>query len=940
MTASMPQRIQRFEVTQPLGRGGMGSVYRARDPQLDRDVAIKILSGGDAGARAPDPHDTLDLRTEGPATSEDLVREARMMAQLSHPNVLPVYEVGVADGAVYVVMELVEGTDLRAWLATARTPAEILDVFAQAGRGLLAAHARDIVHRDFKPDNVLVGADGRVRVADFGLSRLATRAAGSMLRIDDGRGTPRYMAPELWRGDPATPRSDTYALCAALSEALGPEQRLLPARVRAVIRAGQDADPMARPSLAQVVATIANPSRRRRWGVGAALVAIAAVVGAVVLVGRGSTAGAACTLDPELFTGRWDAATRAAVSARLAGDGSGGLGDTATAASARIVALLDDQRREIEAQAAEVCARLADETSTAAQARGRTACLERRAFELGSVVEQLGLPDRDVDLERVEDRVQELPRAADCIGTQDLAPPADRAAVIALYRRWTALDDRPAAELVAEAAAIERAAAAVGDLELEVRAAVRLGVAHREGDELQLADEALQRAYRRGIERRLDAVAALALVERSRVASARGDAAAAHSLAGLALDLADKPTTPPRTRARLLGALGHADVDRGDYAAAIPALERGLAALAETGRSHPSIELGLRLDVGYARVNLEGQEAAAVAYARETVELATRAFGSRDLSRARALNLLAYTLRVNGDVSGALPVRREAVELATAVLPPGSALLVGMRTNLADDLSASGDYEPARLLLVEAVAQAGRVPALARSRAGWIGDLGITTFASGRHADGLELLARAVEELTSQRGKHHPSTLEYRSWLAWFELELGRLDDAERQIAAMEEGYRARPEPTAIRLAVLSGVYTATLVRRRGGPRDAETLVRAALATATELGVRAEDHIDLLLVLAACLVDQRRWADARAPLEQALELGADINDVVDRRAEIEIKLALVERALGDADAARERAVRAKSVLAHHPSRIMAGLDVDAFFAAATARPSR
>jgi serine/threonine protein kinase len=147
-----------------------------------------------------------------------------MMAQLSHQNVLAVYEVGLADdGAVFVVMEHIDGSDLRAWLAQPRSVAAIQNVFApQAGRGLAAAHAAGDRPPRLRPDNVLIGADGRVRVADFGLSRLSTKPA-ALVRIDDGGGTPRYMAPELWRGSPATVASDVFAFCIAAADALAGE---------------------------------------------------------------------------------------------------------------------------------------------------------------------------------------------------------------------------------------------------------------------------------------------------------------------------------------------------------------------------------------------------------------------------------------------------------------------------------------------------------------------------------------------------------------------------------------------------------------------------------------------------------------------------------------------------------------------------------------------
>src|SRR5512134_1463307 len=147
------RRIGRYVVRGRIGRGAMGVVYRADDLELDRPVALKRLSRPSAG---------------GEATAR-LVREARAAAQLSHPNVVTVYEIGDAGGEPFIAMELVDGTSVSAWRRATRPGwREIVAVFAQAGRGLAAAHARGVVHRDFKPDNVLIDGAGRVRVADFG----------------------------------------------------------------------------------------------------------------------------------------------------------------------------------------------------------------------------------------------------------------------------------------------------------------------------------------------------------------------------------------------------------------------------------------------------------------------------------------------------------------------------------------------------------------------------------------------------------------------------------------------------------------------------------------------------------------------------------------------------------------------------------------------------
>ncbi len=216
-TTSTPaegRRFGRYAIQKRLGAGAMGVVYLAEDPELGRKVALKQL-------HRPDP-----------MLTERLVREARSMAKVNHPNVVGVYDVGVVDDSTYIAMELVEGRSLRDWQRHPnRGVDEIVEAYLGAGRGLAAAHAAGIVHRDFKPDNVLVGDDGRVRVTDFGLAAVpkgedpeidgpAPTGDLSLTSIGQVLGTPAYMAPEQFTGGNVDSRTDQFNFCVALYEAL------------------------------------------------------------------------------------------------------------------------------------------------------------------------------------------------------------------------------------------------------------------------------------------------------------------------------------------------------------------------------------------------------------------------------------------------------------------------------------------------------------------------------------------------------------------------------------------------------------------------------------------------------------------------------------------------------------------------------------------------
>ncbi len=300
--------LGRYVVLYRLGAGGMGVVHAAYDPKLDRKVALKLLRKA-----SEDP----SKRKRG---QERLMAEARALARLSHPNVIAVHDVAVHRGRIVVAMEFVDGETLTARLAREPMPwGTAVEVLTQAGRGLAAAHGAGLVHRDFKPDNVMLGRDGRVQVMDFGLAR--------EFELDDGStsfgeqppesgggekrsrlaGTPAYMAPEQHRGMPVDGRTDQFSFCVTLYEALyghrpfvaegaqamlalidaadipqPPSHVKVPGRIRAIVLRGLSSDPDQRfPSMQALLDALERASSLGRPKVAA----LAGVGGAAVLLG-------------------------------------------------------------------------------------------------------------------------------------------------------------------------------------------------------------------------------------------------------------------------------------------------------------------------------------------------------------------------------------------------------------------------------------------------------------------------------------------------------------------------------------------------------------------------------------------------------------------------------------------------------------------------------
>ncbi|MGH1341494.1 MAG: protein kinase domain-containing protein [Nannocystales bacterium] len=348
--------VGRYTVLERIGAGGMGVVYAAFDPQLDRRVALKVMHAG------PDGSSDSGGRTR-------LLREAQAMAKLSHLNVITVHDVGTFGERVFVAMEFIEGSTLRDWMDSERSWPELVDAFVRAGRGLGAAHAAGLVHRDFKPDNVLMGLDGRVLVMDFGLARRTTLRTGpiadqlqelraasssgagetrdlnlSLTRTGAMLGTPAYMAPEQHRGEHIGPQTDQFSFCVALYEALyrerpfegasmaslainvldgtirsPPRDNKVPSWLRAVVVRGLAVSPQDRhPSMDALLAELQRdpPQARHPWLVAGIAVGIGGLITAVYL-GTRSNRLEACKASSETIDGIWNSDRRASLGARF-----------------------------------------------------------------------------------------------------------------------------------------------------------------------------------------------------------------------------------------------------------------------------------------------------------------------------------------------------------------------------------------------------------------------------------------------------------------------------------------------------------------------------------------------------------------------------------------------------------------------------------------------
>ena len=866
MFQPLPANIGRFEIVRKLGEGGMGVVYEARDPELGRHVAIKVLRSSQRSSH----HDSQGKHR--------MIREAKAMARLAHPNVVHVYEVDEFGDSVFLAMELVEGLGLRHWLKHRRRGwREIVAVFVQAGQGLAAAHAVGIVHRDFKPDNVLVGDDGRVRVLDFGLARPLNSGdveehhnpagpSGHRITLTQANayvGTPAYMSPEqhLRERDQINARSDQFSFCVALYEGLygerpfagktatevrmsvfrplppAPRGRRVPARLRRILVRGLsiNADERFPDMDALLHALTADPARP--WQLVAILVAVLAVAaGAAIAVTRhyyGAAPARSCDHGAADIAAVWNPERAAAASAAFARTGVSYAGETWPKVQAELGAY------------AEAWAGQRDDACKATHVRGeasealldlRNRCLDERLRELGALVQTLTTADPAT----VEHAVQ---------SATGLIQPA-----------------------------------ICGD-ETFVTAVVRPPV-----------DPALARAVD---DARGELSTAAAFRENGRARAARE----------LALRL--KTTTDaldyPPLRAEVLLELGRNEETTADYAHAVEHLTTAFHEALAIGHDTIAADAAIVLALVLHRQTKYDDSFAWSEHARSMV----RRTGERPDQHVSFLLHRSYTLSRLGRHAEAIAAADEALALARANFRPSDPRIGTMLAGVAHAHWHQGDEERALSLFqmskdVWQTSLGADHPFIASSA------INISTIHVDRHeyAAALAELGPALEVMTRAYGPNHPSVANVLGNLGSIALMQGRFAEAADQLDRNATILAARLGPDDIQ--TLGAQAELGAARRMSGRYDdAVEIHRRVLGTRQRLAAATGEPLPLQWFdLAETLADMRHDAEAEPAFHAALK-DAERSDRTDVLVTTLARLAHLSRrrgALADADAHTRRAV--------------------------------
>jgi tetratricopeptide (TPR) repeat protein len=827
-------QVGRYLVLDTLGSGGMGVVYAAYDPKLDRRIALKLLRSDEVGADA----------------SARLSREAQAMARLSHPNVVAVYDVGTIGANVFVAMEFVQGETLAAWLRERkRGVAEVLAVFRLAGAGLAAAHAAGIIHRDFKPDNVLIGDDGAVRVTDFGIARTdvfeeasgatppATQGSASPALTEHGHvmGTPAYMAPEQAEAGVVGARSDLFSFCVALYEALygerpfagraiaelrdaalrgavrePPRGSSVPVWIRRILLSGLAGDPANRPvSMAALLASLARDpvARRRRALWGSAVFAV--VGGALTLAAWGLYARAPTCAGAERKLGEiWDPPRREVVHAAFAATGA----PYAETSWGEVERVLSRVSRAWAVMYTDVC--------EATHARGeqserlldlRMLCLDVRRKELAALVEVFARADIGV-VERAAQAVHALrgpEGCADIRTLQDLeAPPSDPMARARLEETHTLLAKVKALrqsgkwkEALAAAKEAVAQARALGYRPALAEALFLVGQIENLADNFGAAQQSLEEALWTAEAGRDDEIGALAASLLVNVVGFKQHLFREGERWGKqAAAILERMGGPPGLEAALLGNLGTLAWAEGRYEQALTYHQRASA----HWESLPDSD-GKALALNRFGVSLwyVGRYEEALGVLRRAVALLLKLSGPLHPGLARARGNLGNQLLALGRYDEAIAELRAALGILEKAFGPTDNNVASVLLNLGNALQVRGRLAEARVQCQRSLrifeATSGTKTAHVAYPISCLADV---LEAEGRYEEALQHYERALSILQAKFGAGHPSVGEVLTSIAQVHLKRGAVATAISLLRQALSKFEARkPPPASLALA-------------------------------------------------------------------------------------------------------------------------------------------
>ncbi len=874
-------RVGRYLLLERLGSGGVGWVFLAYDPELDRKVAVKVLR--------PD-------QKVGQLRGARLLREAQAMARLAHPNVVAVHDVGLWNEQVFVTMEYVRGATLATWLQQPRSLTEIVAVFLDAGRGLAAAHAAGLIHRDFKPDNVLVGEDGRARVMDFGLVRAhGDDAPDQDLDLSDGDveaperpstspltspltrmgvvlGTPPYMAPEQFTGGPVDARTDQFAFCIALYEAIygqrpfglenlehdvrrdirqpRPAGKRAPQWLDDIVERGLAHDPAGRwPSMDVLLAALAvDPSvgRRRRIAV-ASLLVLAGVLAAGswgFREHRHKQLAATCQAERHAVEEIWNSERAAALELRFTQTANPAAASSWTATQM----WLDTYAEHLGRLREHNCmAHLVEQTRDDEHAALVVACLDDNQANFEALVEVLAESHEGL-IQHAASAAAALPLLASCTDaprqTVAAQPPADvREGLQRQLYRGEALrtigeidEARELANSVLDRAealdwkpAVARAQLILAHLQAEateLREAQRLAeLAFRKaavvGDTLLMLDAALLVAHlANGLGEYADAEA---WIETSAELIADGGLESSTMAARLAW-----------TRSGLLRARGRLADARAEAERSLQLYESIL------GPDHPTLTNALEALTTVLQ-DLDEKQLAKATIERE-FEILARAYGPDNIRLINAYNTYGASLQVNGDPEGARDYYMRGIAITERVFGPDNLQLMAPLLNIGLLAYDAGDLEAARGYFERSIA--------------------INTAAGGENAPHAIKLLVNLGNTLSRQGHHEQA-------LAQFDRCVDLLEAAQQEQFDLRETFvRASHADAHVRAGNLDAAYplyerVVTVVLELAGPNDPK-LVRPLLGLAGIDIERGElDAAEAKLERAAALIEKepdRRWA--------------------------------------------------------------------------------